>query len=133
MTPHGFLADLVVVVHAVWVGVVVFGLVAILAGAALGWRWVRSFWFRIVHLGMIAFVVFEALFGLPCPLTVLEDGLRQAAGETVQPGSFVGRWVHNLIFYDAAPWVFTVVYCVFGAVVLGTMVLFPPRMPARRA
>ncbi|MFV1966233.1 MAG: DUF2784 domain-containing protein [Pirellulaceae bacterium] len=127
MTFYGFLADTLVAIHAVWVGVVVFGLLAILIGAWLRWRWVRNFWIRIIHLGMIGFVVFEAVLGIPCPLTVWEDRLRRAVGESVQEGSFVGRWVHSLILYDFPPWVFTIVYCIFGAVVLGTMLFVPPR------
>ena len=30
----------------------------VLAGAVLGWRWIRNFWFRLIHLGMIGLVVF---------------------------------------------------------------------------
>jgi len=127
MTFYRFLADVLVAIHAVWVAVVVFGLVAILIGAWLRWRWIRNIWFRVIHLGMIGLVVFETVFDLPCPLTVWEDQLRQAAGQTVQQGSFIGRFIHNLIFYDFPPWVFTVAYCVFGAVVLGTLILIPPR------
>jgi hypothetical protein len=125
------MADVLVVIHAVWVGIVVFGLVAILAGAVLRWRWIRNFWFRVIHLGMIGLVVFEAVFGIPCPLTEWEDRLRKAAGQTVHEGTFIGRCVHNLIFYDFPPWVFTIVYCIFGGIVLGTMLLIPPRWPSR--
>ena len=133
MSLYGLLADVVVVAHATFVGIVVFGLLAILAGAGLGWGWVRGFWFRLIHLGMIALVVTESLLNVPCPLTVLEDALRRMAGESVAEGTFVGRCVHDMIFYDAPPWVFTVAYCVFGAIVVGTMVLLPPHWPTRRA
>ena len=133
MAIYRYLADLVVVIHATYVSVVVFGLAAILVGAALRWGWVRNFWFRLIHLAMIALVVLESLFGIPCPLTDLEDYLRRAAGEDVQAGSFIGRWVHNIIFYDCAPQSLTLVYCLFGGAVLATMIFFPPRLPFRRA
>ncbi len=77
------LADLIVVFHAAYVSFVVFGLVAILIGAALRWEWVRNFWFRASHLTMIGIVVLEALFGITCPLTAL--------GETAPPESRGGR------------------------------------------
>ena len=32
--------------HVVYVAFVVLGMAAILAGIALGWQWVRNFWFR---------------------------------------------------------------------------------------
>jgi hypothetical protein len=132
MSLYGLLADVVVVVHGAFVGAVVFGLAAILIGAPLRWNWVRNFWIRLVHLAMIGLVVVQALLGIPCPLTVLEDDLRRAAGETVEAGTFIGRCVHNLIFYEAPPAVFTWIYCIFGAVVVATLLLIPPRMPRWR-
>lgn len=129
MSGYGWWADLVVVFHAAYAGVVVFGMVAILVGVALGWQWVRNFWFRLAHFLMIAAVVAESLLGVACPLTVLEDQLRARAGEAVYPGSFIGRWVHELLFYDVPPWAFTVAYTLFGSAVLATMILAPPRWP----
>ena len=121
------LADAIVVAHALWVAFVVFGLVAILLGVALGWGWVRNVWFRAVHLGMIGFVVFEALIGMACPLTEWESRLRRLGGQEGYPADFIGYWAHRLIFYDFPPWVFTVAYVTFGLAVLLTFVLAPPR------
>jgi len=129
MTCYGFWADLVVVFHAAYAGLVVFGMVAILVGIALGWQWVRNFWFRLIHFLMIATVVAESLLGIDCPLTVLEDELRAQAGEAVYPGSFIGRWVHELLFYDVPNWAFTLAYTLFGLAVLATLILAPPRLP----
>jgi hypothetical protein len=80
---------------------------------------------------MIGIVVVEALLGITCPLTTWENQLRHAAGETARAESFVGRWIHDLLFYDAPPWVFTVIYCLFGAVVLATFVIAPPKRRLR--
>jgi hypothetical protein len=125
------LADLIVVFHACYVSFVVFGLVAILLGIAFRWGWVRNFWFRSIHLAMIGIVVAEALVGMTCPLTDWEKQLRTAAGQTSYPGDFIGYWAHRLIFYQAAPWVFTVIYILFGLSVLAAFVLAPPRRPGR--
>jgi hypothetical protein len=122
-------ADLVVFVHAVWVGFVVLGMGAILAGIVFRWGWVRNFWFRVVHLAMIGLVVAESLLGLACPLTTWERQLRQAAGQSTYTGDFIGHWAHRLIFFQAAPWVFTLAYTLFGAAVLAAFVLAPPRWP----
>lgn len=127
MNLNSISADLVVFVHAAYVTFVIFGLVATLAGVVLHWKWIRNFWFRSIHLSMIGIVVFEALVGITCPLTTLEHRLRLAAGQQSSSGSFVGRWMHELLFFEAPPWVFTVVYCVFGAIVLATFALAPPR------
>ena len=127
MKVYNYLADFVVVAHALYVSFVVFGLVAILAGICFRWQWVRNFWFRMIHLTMIAIVVFEALFGVVCPLTTLEHHWRRLAGETVQESSFMGRVAHDLLFYEAPQHVFTIAYCVFGTVVLATFILAPPQ------
>jgi len=76
-------------------------LVLVWAGAALGWRWVRNPWFRYLHLAAIAFVAAEALLGAACPLTVWEDVLRGG----LRPESFIGRWAHRLLYYQAPEWI----------------------------
>lgn len=133
MNLYSVLADAVVFIHAAYVSFVVLGLVAILIGIVLRWRWVRNAWFRVVHLVMICIVVVESLFDITCPLTTLENNLRRAAGESVRAESFVGRCVHDLLFYDAPSWVFTVVYCLFGAIVLMTFVIAPPKRRLARS
>ncbi|WP_165069466.1 DUF2784 domain-containing protein [Paludisphaera rhizosphaerae] len=121
------LANLVALVHFAWVMFLVLGLGAILLGIAFGWRWVRNRWFRSIHLAMIAIVVGESLAGVPCPLTVWEHRFREQAGQTSFEGDFIAHWVHRLIFFQAEPWVFTVVYVAFGAAVAAAWIIAPPR------
>ena len=121
------LADAIVVVHAVFVGFVVLGQVVILIGLWRSWGWVRNRWFRGAHLLAILFVALETVAGLNCPLTVWEDQLRKAAGQKVEEGTFIGRWLHALIFYDFPSWVFTSAYVAFAVLVLATFLLAPPR------
>jgi hypothetical protein len=82
---------------------------------------------------MILIVVFEALFGITCPLTNWEYELRVAAGQRDAAGlPFVARLIHKLIFYDFPPIVFTLSYCLFGIVVLMSWWLIPPFLPWRQ-
>lgn len=125
-------ADALVIFHAAYAATVVLGLVAILLGVALGWGWVRNFWFRLVHLSMIALVVAESLLGFTCPLTTWEKELRERAGQVQYEGEFLAAWVHELLFYEAPAWVFTTAYTLFGAAVLAAFLLAPPRWPWRK-
>jgi Protein of Unknown function (DUF2784) len=120
----GFVADAILVVHALFVLFVVGGLALILLGAPR-WSWVRNRTFRTLHLAAIAFVAAEALLGIACPLTVWEDMFR-AAG----PGqrSFIGRWVARLLYYDFPEWVFATAYCAFALAVLWAWRAVPPRV-----
>lgn len=131
---YRLLADLLVVIHLAYMAFVVGGLLLILIGIVRKWSWVRNFWFRAAHFGFIAVVVLESLFGIVCPLTQWEYDLRVLGGEEGQPGSFVGRMVHLVLFPgnpDNPPpeWIFTTAYCLFGAAVLATLIFAPPRRP----
>jgi len=147
-------ADSIVVIHAAYVGFVLFGLIAVLLGIIFRWSWVRNFWFRVIHFVMIAIVVAEALAGVICPLTTWEDDLRAMAGEPPGEGTFVARLCDAVMFYRptadedlsslsveeylavmkernvALLLKLTIAYCIVGGVVLLSLVLAPPRRPA---
>ena len=129
---YTMLADAVVIVHAAYVAFVVGGLIAILIGGAMGWRWTRSFGFRAAHLAAIALVCIESVVGVMCPLTSLEDWMRERGGGARYTGDFIGHWAHRLIFYNFPPWMFTIVYIAFAAVVAITFILLPPRWRSSR-
>ena len=128
---YRFLADLVSVAHLSYVAFVVVGLFAVIVGWLFQWKWTCNIWFRSIHLLAISIVVFEALNGITCPLTVWEQKLRTLAGQTVESTGYVAGLVHRFLFFEAPPWVFTIAYCAFGACVLLFMFLSPPRLPRR--
>jgi hypothetical protein len=130
---YGFLADLMVAIHVGYVGYVVVGQLLIWLGWAVGWKWVRNFWFRATHLLAIGIVAFEEIAGIRCPLSVWEEHFRELAGQPTTGETFLGRLLHSLIFYDFQPWVFTVIYMTTLAVVVLTLLLCRPRWPFRRA
>jgi uncharacterized protein DUF2784 len=124
------LADIVLVMHFLFVAFVVGGLAAIWVGAAFKWTWVRNFRFRAAHLGAIGFVLAESLVGILCPLTVLEDALRQGGRPE---SSFIQRWVGRLLYYDLPERVFTIVYLLFALLVALTFIYIRPGRPANRS
>ncbi len=122
------LADVTLALHALFVLFVVGGQLLILVGWLRGWQWTRRVLFRALHLGSIGFVVLEAWFGVPCPLTMLENAFRLRAGEAAAYQiSFVGYWMGRLLYYNAPPWVFTTAYTAFSLLVVLTFVFYPPR------
>jgi hypothetical protein len=132
MNCYRFLADLVVTLHLAFVIFVVFSLPAILLGLALRWRWVRNFWFRAIHLLMIAIVAAESILRLYCPLTTWEGDLREKAGETVEQGAFVARLIHKFMFWDVPPAVLITLHCIFFLLVLIVFIFAPPRWPWKK-
>ena len=120
-------ADLLLVVHAAFVVFVIAGLALIFIGRALSWRWVSNPWFRVLHLAAIAVVVLQAWLGVLCPLTTWEMHFRALAGDMTYDGSFIAYWVSRLLYYQAPPWVFTVSYTAFGAIVVASWFIVRPR------
>jgi len=115
---YGFLADTILVIHFAFVVFVVLGFMLILVGLLARWSWVHNRKFRFAHLGAIGLVVLQAWFGQLCPLTVWENELRRRAGQSGYAESFVEHWLHEVLFYQAEPWVFTTVYTCFGVLVV---------------
>ena len=124
---YKFLADLIVTIHFGYVTFVVLAVPVIILGGLLGWRWVRNRWFRGIHLAMILVVVMEAWAGITCPLTTWEKEFRGAVGGQTYQGDFVAAWLHDAMFFDAPPWVFTFGYSLFGGLVIAILAFVPPR------
>lgn len=120
-------ANAILTVHFAIVTFIVSTLPLIYLGAALRWSWVRNLRLRVVHLGAIAFVAAESLFGIVCPLTVWEDKLRG----TVSGSGFIEGWVHRIMFYRLPTSVFTAIYVAFAVLVFATWILIPPRRSSR--
>ena len=121
-------ADLILILHFLLVFVNVAALPVIWIGHFRGWNFVRSFCFRVAHLGLIAFVAAESVLGVICPLTTWENSLRQAAGtEAHYAGGFIAHWVRQLLFFDCDERIFTAGYITFFLLVALTWFWIRPR------
>lgn len=120
------LADAVLLLHVLFVGFVLLGLLLVLIGGWRGWRWVRNPWFRITHLAAILFVVGQTWLDMPCPLTTLELAFRARAGGPTYAGSFIGHWLQTLLYYQAPNWVFAIVYSALALAVVWSWIKVRP-------
>lgn len=93
MSLYAVLADLTLVVHALFVVFVAFG--AVVAR--------RRPWLRGLHLAALAYAVAVAAFRWVCPLTYLEDYFRGLAGERVGDRTFLARLLEPLLYGDLSP------------------------------
>lgn len=85
---YATLADLVVLVHALFVLFVVAGGVAVL-------RWPRLAW---LHLPAAVWGAAIELGGWVCPLTDLENHFRRLGGEAGYRGTFIERYLEPLLY-----------------------------------
>ncbi|WP_454723647.1 MULTISPECIES: DUF2784 domain-containing protein [Cupriavidus] len=85
-----WLADAVVVAHLAFILFVMFG-------GLLALRWPRLAW---LHLPAAAWGVAVEWGGWICPLTPLENALRERAGQQAYGGDFVQHYLMPLIYPD---------------------------------
>ena len=116
------LADLVLIIHFLYVLFVVGSLPVIWLGAWLRLAFVKNPWFRYLHLAAILFVVAESLLGVVCPLTAWENTLRLVETDA----GFIQRWLHSIMFYTVPEGLLTVVYVLFAGLVAITFKWVPP-------
>ena len=93
-------ADVILLLHVLFVGFVVLGLALIAAGGLFGWSWVRNPWFRLVHVVAIGIVVVQSWFGAICPLTIWEMALRSQAEGATYTGTFISYWLGRMLYYQ---------------------------------
>ena len=115
-------------VHFGYVAFVVLGLGVVWVGYFRRWGWVRNVYFRVTHLLAMGIVVAEALLGIVCPLTVWELELRTLAGQEAAIDSFVARWVHRVLFFEADEAVFTVGYSLFFVALVLSFIFVRPTL-----
>jgi hypothetical protein len=90
MTPHAYLiaAAGVLLLHLAFI-------VFVACGAALLWRWPRAAW---LHLPAVAWGAFVELSGRICPLTPLENRLRELGGAPGYTQDFVSHYLLPVIY-----------------------------------
>jgi uncharacterized protein DUF2784 len=81
-------ADLVVVVHLLFIGFVI-------GGVFLAWRWPRIIW---AHIPAVIYGALVEFAGFTCPLTLLENDLRRRAGQAGYRGGFIAHYLVRLIY-----------------------------------
>jgi Protein of Unknown function (DUF2784) len=81
-------ADLVVVVHLLVIGFIV-------GGVFLTWRWPLIIW---AHIPAVIYGALVEFAGFTCPLTLLENDLRQRAGEAGYRDGFIAHYLVKVIY-----------------------------------
>ncbi|MET0496802.1 MAG: DUF2784 domain-containing protein [Steroidobacteraceae bacterium] len=86
----GLLADGVLVFHLAFIVFVMLGGLLVLR-----WKWIA--W---LHVPAVLWGIYIELSGRICPLTPLENSLREAAGQSGYSGGFIDHYITALIYPD---------------------------------
>ena len=119
------LADFVLIIHFCIVFFVVFGLVALPIGYLNNYSWTRNAKLRVAHIFLMGFITLEAVLGITCPLTIIENTLRQIEYQQ----SFVAYWISQLIYWDLPPFFFVQFYTLLFVLSLVFWRAHPPKTP----
>jgi hypothetical protein len=90
---YQILAEIVLVLHFCFVLFVVFGGLLILYRRFIIW----------LHLPALAWGFLVEIFRLPCPLTGLENRLRELGGEGVYAGGFIEYYISAILYSHITP------------------------------
>jgi uncharacterized membrane protein len=129
------LADTVLVLHA---GVVIFNIfwmIAVPVGAWLGWRFVRTFGWRIAHIASLAVVAIQPLLGRYCFLTLAQEALdaQAVAGGGAPAPNLIERVATVIVFWPLPPWIFVYLYVAAFLWTAALWWLVPPLRKRRAA
>ena len=128
-------ADLILLIHFLFVAFVVLGFIFIWIGYFTKQKFARNAKFRICHILAMGIVLCESLVGMICPLTEWENNLRVRGGQNqVYETGFMKEWIHKIMFFDFSELTFVIVYALFFAVILLTFWAIPLdlKKPAER-
>ena len=87
-------ANLIALIHFAFLSFVIFG--AFLGRSSRFWRY--------LHLGCMVYGVLIEVFYWYCPLTYLEQYLREKAGQSTYTEPFIAHYLNRLIYLDVPQW-----------------------------
>ena len=113
------LDDVTVAVHYLVMAYIVFG-------GFLAWKWR---WTIITHMAFIGWAVYSLLYPINCPLTLLENYFRHAAGLSSLNGGFIDTYITGVLYPASYA---GVVQIIAGLTVLLSWIAFTVRNIRRR-
>lgn len=92
---YKILADIVVLIHFLWILFLIFGAFA----------GIRNKNIKIIHISGLVFAFVIQIFGWYCPLTDLEVWLRSKHDPSLAyAGAFIIHYVEGVIYIEISPW-----------------------------
>ncbi len=134
---YKILTDLVVLIHFAWILFILWGFILAVCGSISVYvlrkakdRWITFFdrWiFRTIHLGGIVYVAILTVSGKYCPLTILENELREQYNtELTYPGSFVVHYIEKIVYPEANFLLFVIPTTIIAIFSILMFIIRPP-------
>ena len=70
------------------------------------WEWVKNKYYRLIHLVLMGIIVIETILGFMCPLTILENFLRN----DIEINNKITQIIHQIMYWDLQTYQFIILY-----------------------
>ena len=70
------------------------------------WEWVKNRYYRLIHLILMGIIFIETILGFICPLTTLENFLRN----DIEINNKITQIIHQIMYWDLPTYQFITLY-----------------------
>ena len=70
------------------------------------WEWVKNRYYRLIHLILMGIIFIETILGFMCPLTILENFLRN----NIRINNKITQIIHQIMYWDLPTYQFIILY-----------------------
>ncbi len=70
------------------------------------WEWVKNKYYRLIHLVLMGIVFIETILGFMCPLTILENFLRN----DIEINNKITQFIHQIMYWNLPTYQFIILY-----------------------
>ena len=70
------------------------------------WEWVKNRYYRLIHLILMGIIFIETILGFMCPLTILENFLRN----DIEIDNKITQIIHQIMYWNLPTYQFIILY-----------------------
>ena len=85
---------------------IIFSFFLIPIGYYQKWEWVKNKYCRLIHLVLMGIIFIETILGFMCPLTILENFLRN----DIEINNKITQIIHQIMYWDLPTYQFIILY-----------------------
>ena len=86
------------------------------------WKWVKNKYYRLIHLILMGIIFIETTLGFMCPLTTLENFLRN----DTEINNKITQIIHQIMYWDLPTYQFIILYLLSLLYLIFLWIFFKP-------
>ena len=86
------------------------------------WKWVKNKYYRLIHLVLMGIIFIETILGFMCPLTILENFLRN----DIEVDNNLTQIIHQIMYWNLPNYQFIILYILSFSYLIFLWFFFKP-------